>query len=68
MLGISKIVSIEEYNATNKLYCDKCESYEWNDIIYFESGNKHLICSLTSLDTELYFVLAPIRNGSFVNR
>ena len=28
MLGIQKIVSIEEYNATDKLYCDKCESYE----------------------------------------
>ena len=25
ILGIGKIVSIEEYNATNKLYCDKCE-------------------------------------------
>ena len=26
ILGIQKIVSIEEYNATNKEYCDKCES------------------------------------------
>ena len=45
MLGISKIVSIEEYNATNKLYCDKCELYEWNHIIYFKSGNKYLLCN-----------------------
>ena len=28
MLGISKIVSIEKYNDTNKLYCNKCELYE----------------------------------------
>ena len=26
MLDIQKVVSIEEYNATNKKYCDKCES------------------------------------------
>ena len=43
MLGISKIVSIEVYNATNKLYCDKCESYEWNHIISFKGGDKHLL-------------------------
>ena len=30
MLGIQKIVSTEEYNATNKLYCDKCELYGWD--------------------------------------
>ena len=44
MLGIQKIVSIEEYNATHKLYCDKCESYKWNHIIYFKNGDKHLQC------------------------
>ena len=27
MLGIQEIVSIEEYNATHKPFCDKCESY-----------------------------------------
>ena len=36
MLGIGKIVSIEEYNATNKKYCDKCELYEWNHTISFK--------------------------------
>ena len=45
MLGIGKIVSIQEYNATNKLYCDKCESYEWNHILYFKNGDKHLLCN-----------------------
>ena len=45
MLGISKIVSIEEYNATNKLYCNKCELYEWNHIISFKGGDKHLLCN-----------------------
>ena len=35
-LGTQKIVSIEEYNATNKKYCDKCESYEWNHTISFK--------------------------------
>ena len=30
MLGIQEIVSIEEYNATHKPFCDKCELYEWN--------------------------------------
>ena len=43
MLGVSKIVSIE-YNTTNKLYCDKCELYEWNHIISFKGGGKHLLC------------------------
>ena len=33
MLGIQEIVSIEEYNATHKPFCDKCESYEWNHTI-----------------------------------
>ena len=27
MLGIREIVSIEEYNATHKPFCDKCELY-----------------------------------------
>ena len=42
MLGIGKIVSIEEYNATNKPYCDKCELYEWNHTISFKNGDKYL--------------------------
>ena len=44
MLGIGKIVSIEEYNATHKKYCDKCELCEWNHIIYFKHGDKYLLC------------------------
>ena len=44
MLGISKIVSIKEYNATNKKYCDKCESYEWNHTISFKNEDKYLLC------------------------
>ena len=43
MLGIQKIVSIEEYNATHKLYRDKCESYEWNHTISFKNGDKYLL-------------------------
>ena len=42
---LGKIVSIEEYNDTNKLYCDKCELYEWNHIISFKNGDKHLLCN-----------------------
>ena len=45
MLGIQKIVSIEEYNVTNKKYCDKCESYEWNHTISFKNGDKYLLCN-----------------------
>ena len=45
MLGIGKIVSIEEYNATNKPYCDKCELYEWNHTISFKNGDKYLLCN-----------------------
>ena len=45
MLGICKIVSIEEYNATNKLYCDRCELYEWNHTISFKNGDKYLLCN-----------------------
>ena len=45
MLGISKIVSIEEYNATNKKYCDKCELCEWNHTISFKNGDKYLLCN-----------------------
>ena len=45
MLGIQKIDSIEEYNATNKKYCDKCESYEWNHIISFKNGDTYLLCN-----------------------
>ena len=29
-LVYKRIVSIEEYNATNKLYCDKCELHGWD--------------------------------------
>ena len=45
MLGIQKIASIEEYNAAPKKYCDKCESYEWNHIIYFKNRGKYLLCN-----------------------
>ena len=45
MLGIGKIISIEEYNATNKKYCDKCELYEWNHTISFKNGDKYLLCN-----------------------
>ena len=45
MLGIQKIVGIKEYNATNKKYCDKCESYEWNHTSSFENGDKYLLCN-----------------------
>ena len=45
MLGIGKIVSIEEYNATNKPYCDKCELSEWNHTISFKNGDKYLPCN-----------------------
>ena len=45
MLSIQKIVSIEEYNATNKKYCDKCESYKWNHTISFKNGDKYLLCN-----------------------
>ena len=44
MLGIGKIVSIEEYNATNKKYFDKCELCEWNYTISFKNGDKCLLC------------------------
>ena len=42
MLGIGKIVSIEEYNATNS---DKCELCEWNYTISFKNGDKYLLCN-----------------------
>ena len=45
MLGVSKIVSIKEYNATNKKYCDKCELCEWNHTISFQNGDKYLLCN-----------------------
>ena len=41
----TKIVSIEEYNAINKKYCDKCESYEWNHTNSFKNGDKYLLCN-----------------------
>ena len=45
MLGIQKIVSTEEYNATNKKYCDKCEPYEWNHTISIKNGDNYLLCN-----------------------
>ena len=45
MLGIQRIVSIEEYNATHKTFCDKCELYEWNHTISFKNGDKYLLCN-----------------------
>ena len=45
MLGIQKIVSIKEYNATPKPFCNKCESYEWNHTISFKNGDKYLLCN-----------------------
>ena len=44
MLGISKIVSIKEYNTTNKKCCNNCELYEWNHTISFKNGDKYLLC------------------------
>ena len=64
MLGISKIVSIEEYNATIKFYCDKCESYEWNYIISFKCGDKYLLCNgcVRFFNNMKYKEMAGIRN------
>ena len=45
MLGIQKIVSIKEYNATHKPSCDKCELYEWNHSISFKNGDNYLLCN-----------------------
>ena len=45
MLGIQKIVSIKEYNATHKPFCDKCELCEWNYTISFKNGDKYLLCN-----------------------
>ena len=45
MLGIQKIVSIKEYNATHKPFCDKCELYEWNHTISFKNGDNYLLCN-----------------------
>ena len=45
MLGIREIVSIEEYNATHKPFCDKCELYEWNHTISFKNGDNYLLCN-----------------------
>ena len=44
MLGISQIVSIKEYIATHKKYCNKCELCEWNHTISFKNGDKYLAC------------------------
>ena len=45
MIGIQNIVSIEEYNATHKPFCDKCELYEWNHTISFKNGDNYLLCN-----------------------
>ena len=45
MLGIQEIVSIEEYNAIHKPFCNKCESYEWNHTISFKNGDKYSLCN-----------------------
>ena len=45
MLGIGKKVSIKEYNATHKPFCDNCELYEWNHTISFKNGDKYLLCN-----------------------
>ena len=45
MFGIQKIVSIKEYNATHKPFCDKCELYEWNQTISFKNGDNYLLCN-----------------------
>ena len=44
MLGIQKLVSIKEYTATHKKYCDKCELCEWNHTISFKNRDKYLLC------------------------
>ena len=45
MLGLGKIVSIEDYNATNKPYCDRFELCEWNHTISFKNRDKYLLCN-----------------------
>ena len=45
MLGIQKIVSMEEYNTTHKRFCDKCELYEWNQTISYKNGDNYLLCN-----------------------
>ena len=49
-LVYKKIDSIEEYNATNKKHCDKCESYEWNHM----NGIK---LSLLKMEISIYYVM-----------
>ena len=44
-LVYKKIVSIKEYNDSNKPFCDKCELYEWNHTISFKNGDKYLLCN-----------------------
>ena len=45
MLGISQIVSIKEYNATHKKYCDKCELCKW------------ITLSLSKMELSIYYVM-----------
>ena len=45
MLGISKIVSIKEYNATHKKYCDKCELCKW------------IILYISKMEISIYYVM-----------
>ena len=46
MFGIQEIVSIEEYNATHKLFCDKCESYM-----------NGITLSLLKIEISIYYVM-----------
>ena len=52
--GIGKIVSIEEYNATNKPCYDKCELYEWNHTI-----------SLSKMEISMYYVMDVLGSSYF---
>ena len=44
-LVYKKIVSIKEYTATHKPFCDKCELHEWNHTISFKNEDKYLLCN-----------------------
>ena len=45
---ISKTVSVENYNANNKVFCDKCELKEWNYIIISIDEWQHFLCNVCS--------------------
>ena len=58
MLGIQKIVSIKEYDATHKLYFDKCELYEWNHTIVISVNYMNgIILSLPKVEISIYYVM-----------